>query len=188
MESAFCTLSHWCIFSILNFISLCVMAVHCVRPILPCPPGPCLSENPLFLHVTAVHKAFLSLQAGQRYECKQTHTSELTLSTADRNSHSQLCYTSDLPPLFRCIHNELGSKSISHISCFPFDIQMDLFAGCPANKMNSLADSNLVTNSSHSLPTTLHIQYLMFCMRKKRKYMLCYVLLVYVCSFVFPWE
>lgn len=40
---------------------------------------------------------------------------------------------------------------------FPFDIQIDLFTGSPPNKKNRLAESNLVTNSSPSMPTPLYL-------------------------------
>lgn len=67
---------------------------------------------------------------------KHTHTSDVAFFCAGMYifSHSQLSSTSDLLQLFRCIHNQFYSESISHFPCFSFDIQIELFTGCPGKQ------------------------------------------------------
>lgn len=141
---------HFQLAFILNFISLCVTAAHCVSRNIALPQATFEVTTPSLR--TAVHKACLSPHAGPGYARKQTHT----LQSPPFSLQARTPIPNSLRPLtslhsLRCIHNQLGSKSISHIPCFPFDIQIDLFSGSPANKKNSLAESNLVTNSSLSL-------------------------------------
>lgn len=162
----------WILFLFLSWLCIVFPAIlPCSRPRLKWQPPPYVWQ--LYTKPAYHHTLALDMHVNKHIHFK------VPPFPVGTYSHSKLSTTSDLPPLLRCIHNQLGSKSISHIPCFPFDIQIDLLTGSPANKKNSLAESNLVTSSSFSLflPSPL---YLMLGMKYKRKSMLYYGLLVYV--------
>lgn len=112
------------LFWIPSFISRChgrslCFAQYCLAP------GHTRSDIAPPLPVTAEHKACPSVRTGPHgYARKQTRTHfrvpPLPFPCRHIHSHSQVSTPSDLPPPFSRIHNQLGSKSISHISCFSF--------------------------------------------------------------------